>query len=158
MKKVISILITGLLVVSPISANAAATTADVDYSKKVSTTFLVFQKAVVEWGRISDQQPSLIISPKYKSWKAKFIASSNNVNKSAKSLNKLKGTEAFAKSDLLLHETMGLYIAGVQKLIAAVQKNDTKAITKASDVFVSANNSLLAWQTAYQAEVDALNK
>ncbi|MGI9144277.1 MAG: hypothetical protein ACR2I6_02130 [Candidatus Planktophila sp.] len=158
MKKVISFLVTGLLVISPISANAATTSADVDYSKKISTTFPVFQKAIVEWGGIAGQQPSLIISPKYKSWKAKFIASSNNVSKSAKLLNKLKGTEAFAKSDPLLHETMGLYLTGVQKLIAAVNKNDTKAMAKANDVFVSANNSLLAWQNAYQAEVDALNK
>ena len=158
MRKIVLGLAMGLLLASPISAYAAATQTDVDYSKKVSATIPDFQKAVVDWGAIAATQPSITISPKYKTWKTSFTASSNQVIKSAKVLDGLKGTPGFKKSDQLLHSAMASYISGIQKMIAAVEKNDSKAMNQANAVLATANKSFLSWQTAYQADIGALNR
>jgi len=158
MEKVISIAIAGLLMIFPVAAQAAGTAEDVDYSQKVSTALPNFQKAIVDWGALATKQPSLTIDPKYKSWKAKFIASSNAVIKTAKILDGLKGTQGFTKSDPLLHAAMASYIKGTQKMISAVNKNSTKGMNDSGAAFASAGKNLLAWQTAYQADVAELNK
>ncbi|MEY4444071.1 MAG: hypothetical protein RL301_150 [Actinomycetota bacterium] len=156
-KIIISAILSGALIFSNISANAAATQADVDYSTQVSQTVQTFSTDAADWAAVVGSAPTLAAGSKFKEYKVKASKSSDKFLATIKKLKSLKASPGFSKSGPMLVSAMGLYEKAITALKAAINKNDAKAIGKAGQVAVKANSAFLAWQKSYSTDVAALN-
>ena len=72
-------------------------------------------------------------------------------------MDALVPSEGFPKSGPMLKKACAAYKTAITALNAGIQKNDAKAITKATPLATKASKAYLAWSEAYAAEVAALN-
>jgi len=157
-KKFVGVLLTIALSLSSSAASfAAATQEDVDYSTKVSETIQVFGTDAADWGVALTSAPKLAIGSKFKSYKVKATKSSDKLLVTIKELKALTPSAGFAKSGPMLTDSMVLYEKAITSLKLAINKNDTKAVAKASQAAVKAGKAFAAWQKVYTTEVAALN-
>jgi hypothetical protein len=157
-KKFVGVLLTiAVSFSSSATSFAAATQEDVDYSTKVSEIVQIFGADVADWGVALTSAPKLAIGSKFKNYKAKATKSSDKLLLTINDLKSLTPSAGFAKSGPLLVSSMGLYEKAITSLKVAINKNDTKAVTKAGQAAAKASKAFLAWQKAYTIEVAALN-
>lgn len=158
MKKILSVFLAGAFSLSGISNScAAATQADVDYSTKISQTIQTFSTNANEWAAALSSAPTFAVGSKFKAYKERASKSSEKFLVTIKKLKSFVASPGFTKSGPMLLSTMALYEKAVAALQSAINKNDTKAISKAGQISAQANKALVAWQKAYTADVAALN-
>ncbi len=160
-KKSISLFVIGLVslaIAAPISAMAAgATQADVDYSTQVSTLAQEFAKVTVAWDAAISKPPTLAFGSKWSKYKTAATKSSKVVLATVAKMDALVPSEGFPKSGPMLKKACAAYKTAITALDKGIQKNDAKAITKATPLATKASKAYLAWSEAYAAEVAALN-
>jgi hypothetical protein len=145
-----------LSTVAIIPAHAAATQSDVDYSTKISELTQTFVKIGTDFDTAHAKPPTLAFGSKFNAYKVRANKSSDSFLLIIKQLKSLTPSPGFAKSGPLLVDSMDLYDKAVTALKAAVNKNDTKAITKGNALLAKAGVAFVAWSKVYGADAAAL--
>jgi hypothetical protein len=160
-KKSIALFAIGLVslaIAAPSSATAAgATQADVDYSTQVSALAKEFAKVTVAWDAAISKPPILAFGSKWSKYKTAATKSSKVVLATVAKMDALVPSEGFPKSGPMLKKACAAYKTAITALNKGIQKNNAKAITKATPKATKASKAYLAWSEAYAAEVAALN-
>ena len=157
--KLVSALIAALLlsVIGTTPSYAAATQADVDYSQAMVELTAKFNTASTNFSKLSTKPPTWAVGKSYNAWKVKAIKSSVEMLAVINELSAVKGTDGFAKSHPLLTKALANFKTGVTLSKAAINKNDSKTMTKANASILKGNSGWVAWSAAYEADVAALN-
>ena len=160
-KKSIALFAIGLVslaIAAPSSATAAgATQADVDYSTQVSALAQEFAKVTVAWDAAISKPPILAFGSKWSKYKTAATKSSKVVLATVAKMHALVPSEGFPKSGPMLKKACAAYKTAITALNKGIQKNNAKAITKATPKATKATKAYLACSEAYAAEVAALN-
>ena len=143
--------------VALIPANAAATQADVDYSTAISKLSNEFGKAATDWAGAVSNPPTFSFGKKFSTYKANASKKSDLLLVAIGKMKALTPSVGFPKSDALLKKSLTAYELAVGMVKTAINKNDSKLMTKANKAIIAASSSYQSWAGSYADEVKALN-
>ncbi|MEI7541556.1 MAG: hypothetical protein WCJ89_08775 [Actinomycetes bacterium] len=143
--------------VALIPAHAAATQADVDYSTAISKLSVQFGKVAIGWAAAVSNPPTFSFGKKFSTYKANASTKSDLLLVAIGRLKALTPSVGFPKSDALLKKSLTAYESAVGMVKTAINKNDSKLMTKANKAIIAASTSYQSWAGSYADEVKSLN-